>query len=101
MIGFAVLFLIHLSLLPAGFVAIWIAVWPPKGDQACKACGYDLRGAKHEVCPECGTTPNDPRIAGRRRVLNRPLFILGLVLLAIPFLCDVLIFVALAVELTS
>ncbi len=22
----------------------------------CAKCGYDLRGAEHEVCPECGTT---------------------------------------------
>jgi rubrerythrin len=21
---------------------------------ACPACGYDLRGAEHERCPECG-----------------------------------------------
>ena len=21
---------------------------------ACLQCGYDLRGAEHEVCPECG-----------------------------------------------
>ena len=21
---------------------------------ACPACGYDLRGADHEACPECG-----------------------------------------------
>ncbi|MCL4197412.1 MAG: hypothetical protein KJZ69_07945 [Phycisphaerales bacterium] len=23
----------------------------------CIACGYDLRGADHKVCPECGTPP--------------------------------------------
>jgi hypothetical protein len=25
----------------------------------CLACGYDLRGAEHERCPECGTAPQD------------------------------------------
>lgn len=23
-------------------------------DGTCRACGYDLRGARHAVCPECG-----------------------------------------------
>ena len=23
----------------------------------CVACGYDLRGAEHEACPECGARP--------------------------------------------
>jgi len=27
----------------------------------CIACGYDLRGADHNVCPECGSPCNEPR----------------------------------------
>lgn len=23
-------------------------------DGTCRTCGYDLRGARHAVCPECG-----------------------------------------------
>ncbi|MCC6908097.1 MAG: hypothetical protein IT430_09170 [Phycisphaerales bacterium] len=26
----------------------------------CHKCGYDLRGAAHEVCPECGEPPPQP-----------------------------------------
>ncbi len=25
-------------------------------DYCCQQCGYDLRGASHERCPECGTS---------------------------------------------
>ena len=24
-------------------------------DEPCPMCGYDLRGADHKVCPECGS----------------------------------------------
>jgi len=26
----------------------------------CIKCGYDLRGADHKVCPECGSPPPRP-----------------------------------------
>ena len=26
----------------------------------CVKCGYDLKGAEHEVCPECGTEQANP-----------------------------------------
>jgi len=40
---------------------------------ACPRCGYDLRGAEHEKCPECGAaivpskTPSQPEIASAAR----------------------------------
>ncbi|MEE8155135.1 MAG: hypothetical protein V3T53_09315 [Phycisphaerales bacterium] len=26
----------------------------PSDEKRCPSCGYDLRGAEHKVCPECG-----------------------------------------------
>jgi len=41
----------------------------------CLKCGYDLRGADHKVCPECGTPPPRPSPAppqSRRRERAAP-----------------------------
>jgi hypothetical protein len=32
----------------------------------CESCGYDLRGAAHDRCPECGATIPRPLVAPAR-----------------------------------
>ena len=90
------------------FVPSWLSRWYArrKPSYCCRACGYDLRGIRSDLCPECGTprTPTRveaaPRPSGQRssarlglfgrikRHLTPPKIVLGLavagVLLAYP-----------------
>ncbi|MCZ6852268.1 MAG: hypothetical protein O7F17_11560 [Planctomycetota bacterium] len=65
----------------------------------CEKCGYDLRGSfgRSARCPECGspipTTP--PPVVSTVRY-QRPLLIVGGILLGIPVLCN-LAYVALLI----
>lgn len=87
----AALLLLHLLLIPLGFTLIWLAMRSPVNDFSCKNCGYDLRGSLHssKQCPECGSCPGDPQAAKRKERANLSLVIVGIVLLAIPLVCDV------------
>ncbi len=38
----------------------------------CVKCGYDLRGADHKVCPECGSPPPLPSPAEPREGVKSP-----------------------------
>jgi len=42
----------------ATLIFLFRAARHPEG--CCQRCGYDLRGAAHERCPECGTPTADP-----------------------------------------
>ncbi len=44
-------------------VAIAMPRVNPRREDVCAACGYDLRGADHKVCPECGgETPRELKV---------------------------------------
>ena len=32
----------------------------PRGPNECKTCGYDMKGARAAICPECGAAVRDP-----------------------------------------
>ncbi len=38
----------------AGLPTIWLWCHDRKQPGVCTSCGYDLRGADHAACPECG-----------------------------------------------
>lgn len=54
-------YVLPLWILLAGTVAIAL-ILPRRrfAPGTCRACGYDLRGAAHKVCPECGAGNNQP-----------------------------------------
>ena len=103
MIILVALILLNLSLIPVGITLIWLAVRSRVDELSCNICGYDLRGSLGvcKQCPECGTPLDDPQMAGRKRIVHRPLLILGIVLLAIPPLCDIAFVVIVLVALFS
>ena len=56
--GFTVDIPLWVPSLLTGLTTVWL--WRRdrrKEPGLCFKCGYDLRGADHKVCPECGATP--------------------------------------------
>ncbi len=45
-------------------VARWTIRFRRRRMGLCKTCGYDLRGAPHDVCPECGSVANPVKPSG-------------------------------------
>ena len=45
---------------PVGFLGVSKAQVARLREGACKSCGYDIRGLKAGVCPECGAALSNP-----------------------------------------
>ena len=47
------------TVIPAIVFGLLFWYWSGRSEgKLCSECGYDLRGAEHAVCPECGTPTN-------------------------------------------
>lgn len=87
----SLLLLLNVALIVPGLFFVALSRPRTLPHPTCGACNYDVCGSLHfpYQCPECGAGLGAVGMEGRRARYSRLHFQLGIVLVAIPVLCDI------------
>ena len=91
----SLLLLLNVALIVPGLLFVALSRPRTLPHPTCGACNYDVCGSLHfpYQCPECGAGLGAVGMEGRRARYSRLRVQLGIVLIAIPLLCDTVLVV--------